>query len=242
MRSPGLHGNPALVKPTVLLFDIDGTLITTGGAGRFALERAFAEVHGRADACNHFRFDGMTDRAIVRGGLRALGEPETPESIDRVISRYVAILEEEIARVPADRYFLHRGMLNALDAAAARPGFALGLGTGNIKDGARVKLSRVGLHQRFDFGGFGCDAEDRAELIGIGARRGAERLGVPLAECRVVIIGDTPKDVSAALAIGGECVGVGTGSFSPSDLQACGARYAFDTLDQEGAIEALLDG
>jgi phosphoglycolate phosphatase-like HAD superfamily hydrolase len=230
------------MRPTVLLFDIDGTLITTGGVGRFALERTFAEVYGREGACSHFRFDGMTDRAIVRGGLRALGVEETPEIIDQVLSKYVAILEDEVHRIPEDRYFLHRGMARALDAASARSGFAVGLGTGNIREGARVKLSRVGVHERFGFGGFGCDSEDRAELIRIGAWRGAERLGVHVDRCRVVIIGDTPKDVAAALAMGGECVGVGTGSFSPAELRACGAKYAFDTLDQAGALEALLDG
>ncbi len=230
------------MKPTVLLFDIDGTLVTTGGAGRRALERSFEVMFGRADACTHFRFDGMTDRAIIRGGLRAIDEPDGEDAIDRVLAQYVEVLEEEVAKVPDSRYFLHRGMLEALDAAAARSGFAVGLGTGNIRAGARVKLSRVGVHDRFPFGGFGCDSEDRAALIRIGATRGAEQLGVPLPECRVVIIGDTPKDVAAALAMGAECVGVGTGSFPAPELVACGAKYAFASLGEEGALKALLDG
>ncbi len=230
------------MKPTVLLFDIDGTLVTTGGAGRRALERSFEVMFGRADACTHFRFDGMTDRAIIRAGLQAIGELDSEASIDRVLSKYVAVLEEEVARVPDSEYFLHRGMLEALDATASRSGFAVGLGTGNIREGAKVKLSRVGVHERFGFGGFGCDAEDRAELIRVGATRGAERLGAPLSECRVVIIGDTPKDVAAALAIGAECVGVGTGSFTASELISCGAKYAFTSLGEEGALKSLLHG
>ncbi|MGA9525685.1 MAG: haloacid dehalogenase-like hydrolase, partial [Myxococcaceae bacterium] len=150
------------MKPTVLLFDIDGTLVTTGGAGRRALGRSFEVMFGRADACTHFRFDGMTDRAIVRSGLQAIGEADSEDAIDRVLSKYVAVLEEEVARVPDSRFYLHRGMLDALDSAAGRSEYAIGLGTGNIREGAKVKLSRVGVHERFAFGGFGCDAEDRA--------------------------------------------------------------------------------
>ena len=229
-----------MVKPTVLLFDIDGTLVTTGGAGRRALERVFDLLYQRDDACRHFKFDGMTDRAIVRGGLRGIGRPDTEAEIDFVLRSYVPVLEEEVHRVDDDRYRLHRGMLEILDAASALPDVAIGLGTGNIREGARVKLQRVGIYERFSFGGFGCDHEGRTELIRIGACRGAERLGVPLEKCRVVVIGDTPKDVAAAAAIGAEAVGVGTGNFRPDTLVACGARCAFDDLSDPAAIPAVL--
>src|SRR5690606_2293953 len=129
----------------------------------------------------------------------------------------------------------------ALEAAASRRNVALGLGTGNVEKGARLKLARVGLHERFRFGGFGSDHEDRPTLILRGAERGAALLGAPLSACRVVIIGDTPKDVHAAQAIGAECVGVGTGGFATHELSAAGATWAFDDLSQPGALEALLD-
>ncbi|HVE83654.1 MAG TPA: HAD family hydrolase, partial [Myxococcales bacterium] len=190
------------MRPTVLLFDIDGTLVTTGGVGRRALERVFGELYGREDAISHIRLDGMTDRAIVRAGLTAAGAPMGPEEIDRVLTAYVEILEDEVARADPARYYLHRGMEQALDRAAARREVALGLGTGNIREGARVKLARVGVFEKFRFGGFGSDHEERVELIRRGAERGAALLGAPLAECRVVIIGDTPKDVAAAKGIG----------------------------------------
>jgi phosphoglycolate phosphatase-like HAD superfamily hydrolase len=228
------------VKPTVLLFDVDGTLVTTGGAGRRALERVFELLYRRDDACRHFRFDGMTDRAIVRAGLRAIGRPETEEEIDFVLARYVDVLEQEVRKIGDGRYRIHRGMIEALDAAAARAHMAIGLGTGNIREGARVKLQRVGIYERFRFGGFGCDHEDRAELIRVGARRGAEQLGVSLEECRVAVIGDTPKDVAAAAAVGAEAIGVGTGNFHPDALLACGARYAFADLSDPRALPALL--
>ncbi len=227
------------MRPTVLLFDIDGTLVTTGGAGRKALRRSFTELYGRADACDHFSFDGMTDRLIARLGLRAIGREETAEEIDRVLGHYVSVLEEEIRSVDPGDYRVHPGMVEALDEAAGRDGVAVGLGTGNIREGAKVKLDRVGLYERFAFGGFGCDAEDRAELIRVGAERGAKRLGTPLEECRVVIIGDTPKDVAAALACGGECLGVGTGAYRPQTLIEAGALAAFEDLTHPEARRVL---
>lgn len=227
------------MRPTVLLFDIDGTLVDTGGAGRKALRRAFADRYDRPDACDHFSFDGMTDRAIARLGLQAIGRQVTDEEIDAVLSRYVAVLEEEVRGVEDRAYLVHPGMVEALDEAAGRANVAVGLGTGNIREGARVKLQRVRLFDRFSFGGFGCDAEDRAALIRVGAERGAARLGAPLDACRVVIIGDTPKDVAAALACGGECVGVGTGAHRPEELLGAGAVAAFEDLTHPQARRAL---
>jgi phosphoglycolate phosphatase len=228
------------MKPTVLLFDIDGTLVTTGGVGRRALELAFERAHGRRDACSGFRFDGMTDRAIVRGGLLALGLSATPAAIDAVLAAYLGVLAEEVAAAPAETYRIHAGVSAVLDAAAARSQFAVGLGTGNVREGARIKLERVGLFARFGFGGFGCDHENRTALLRRGAERGAEALGIPLSQARVVVIGDTPKDVAAAHGIGAEAVGVGTGSFSAEQLLAVGANGAFASLAVPGALEAVL--
>jgi phosphoglycolate phosphatase len=228
------------MRPTVLLFDVDGTLVTTGGVGRRALELAFERSHGRRDACAGFRFDGMTDRAIVRGGLSALGLDPSPAAIDAVLASYLEVLGEEVAAAPAATYHVHPGMQEALDAAARARGVAVGLGTGNVRAGARIKLERVGLFDRFGFGGFGCDDEDRAALLRMGAERGAALLQRPLAAVRVVIIGDTPKDIAAAQDIGAESVAVGTGSFSPAELLAAGATHAFASLAIAGALEAVL--
>ncbi len=229
------------MRPTVLLFDIDGTLVTTGGAGRRALERAFERRYGAREVCR-FPLDGMTDRAIVRGALAELGRPCTEEEIDAVLATYVAHLDETIAEMDDAKYRLHAGMREAVEAGLARARCAVGLGTGNIKAGAKAKLARVGIYDRFAFGGFGCDHESRNELIRIGAERGAQRLGAPLAECRVVVIGDTPKDVAAAKAIGAECVGVATGHFDTAALLASGATYAFSDLAAPGALAAVLEG
>lgn len=230
------------MRPTVLLFDIDGTLVTTGGAGRRSMDLAFARLHGRRDACDSFSMSGMTDRAIVRKALDLIGVPATSDTISAVIDAYLQHLAEEVPRVADRDYILHRGMREAVDTALALPGFAVGLGTGNVREGARIKLERVRIHDRFSFGGFGCDHEDRVELIRHGARTGAAQLGAPLEQCRVVVIGDTPKDVAAAQGIGATCIGVGTGSFTPEQLLACGADYAFPDLTSREALAALLGG
>lgn len=226
-----------MARATVLLFDIDGTLITTGGAGRRAMERAFGAVYGRPEAMA-FPMDGMTDRLIVRQALIRIGAEVSEGAIDRVLAAYVDILREEVASCPDERYRVHAGMREAIASARLR-GAAVGLGTGNIREGARVKLARVGLGETFGFGGFGCDAEDRAELIRVGAERGAAALRVARRDCRVVVIGDTPKDVAAARAIGADCVGVGTGHYAPATLIASGATAAFADLSAPGALQAL---
>jgi phosphoglycolate phosphatase len=227
------------MRPTVLLFDIDGTLVTTGGVGRRALERAFERLYGRTDACAGFRMDGMTDRAIVRLALRAIGTAATDAAVDSVLPAYLQVLAEEVSGADLSRYRVHPGMWEAVERALGR-GAAVGLGTGNIREGARLKLQRVNLFECFQFGGFGCDSEDRTELIRCGASRGAQRLGLPLAEVRVVVVGDTPKDVMAARGIGAECVGVATGSFQVDQLLASGATWAFPTLEHPSALSALL--
>jgi phosphoglycolate phosphatase len=226
-------------RPTVLLFDIDGTLVTTGGVGRRAVERAFHRAHGRPDACSLVRFDGMTDRSITRLGLEAIGVAPSDESIDQLLATYLAELREELLQSAPDAYRVHPGVAEVL-AACAEPHVALGLGTGNILEGARLKLEHVGLYQYFGFGGFGSDHELRVELIRIGAERGAQRLGKPLSECRVVVIGDTPKDIDAARGIGAESIGVGTAAFTAQQLLDHGATWAFDDLTAPGALRALL--
>ncbi len=228
------------MRPTVLLFDIDGTLVTTGGAGRRAISRAFEKLHGRLDACDTFSLSGMTDRAIVRKALGIIGVDATAEAIDAIIDCYLSLLDEEVQKTEDRLYFVHAGMREAVAEARGRSGVAVGLGTGNVREGARVKLQRVGIYDQFAFGGFGCDHEDRVELICHGARSGARLLDAPLEACRVVVIGDTPKDVHAAKGIGAVCIGVGTGNFTPEALLTAGADFAFPDFTAPGALEALL--
>jgi phosphoglycolate phosphatase len=223
--------------PRVFLFDIDGTLVWTGGAGRRAMTLGFADVHGRTDVFDGLAFGGMTDRAIVRRGLQKLGGAIDDEQIDAVLEAYLSRLERELVSA---EYRVFPGVEMVVAELATLPNVAIGLGTGNVRRGAYAKLARGALGDAFAFGGFGCDAEDRADLLRAGALRGAAQLGRSLEECRVIVIGDTPKDVSAALAIGAQCIGVGTGAFTPESLVACGAHAAFRTLAETGVREALI--
>jgi phosphoglycolate phosphatase len=224
------------MKPTVLLFDVDGTLITTGGAGKRAIHRTL-EAAGVAIG-ESFSFAGMTDRAIVRRLLEQAGETVEEPRIDRVLEGYLALLEDEVSN--AERYFVHEGMLDAITRGEQHEAAAVGLGTGNIEAGARIKLARVGIADRFSFGGFGCDSEDRAELLLAGAERGAALLGKPRTQCRVLVIGDTPRDIAAAKAIGADSLAVATGSYDLEKLQEHRPTFAFSSLSAPGALEALV--
>lgn len=226
-------------RPTVLLFDVDGTLIDSGGVGRWAMEEAFASVYGREEACLSFAFDGMTDYAIARQGILALGLEPLRHLLEQLIEIYLKFLEEALAtghlQLPSILPEMKEVVRRARDL-----GMAVGLGTGNVFRGARLKLESVHFFEDFVFGGFGNDSEIRSELIQIGARRGAAQLQMPLENCRIVVIGDTPHDVRAAQAIGAECIGVGTGRFSPEILMQAGATFAIPNFNHPTALKALL--
>jgi phosphoglycolate phosphatase len=224
--------------PTVLLFDVDGTLVDTGGAGRRSIEAAFADVFADVAEPLSFPFAGMTDRAIIRRGLVERGLEVSARVMEAIVRAYLARLAVEVPASP--RYRVLTAVPELLDAVLAQRDFAVGLGTGNVEPGARIKLRRGGIAERFAFGGFGCDHEDRAALLAAGARRGAERLGVPLEHCRVVVIGDTPKDIAAASAIGAECLAVATGAFDVATLGGLGASRIAADLSDPAALAWLL--
>ena len=229
------------MSPLVLLFDIDGTLVDTGGAGRRAMLRAFdAHAKGRDEAWKRLEriaFAGMTDRAIARAGLAAVDQEASDAALDAVLRTYLEHLVTEISQTPS--YIIHPGVQEALARAKARPACGLGLGTGNLREGARLKLGKGGIYDAFAFGGFGCDHEDRAEILRVGAQRGAAHLGVALQSCRVVVIGDTPRDIAAAQAIGAECVAVATGRFTVEQLARHEPTNVFADLTAEGALAAV---
>jgi phosphoglycolate phosphatase len=228
-----LHGERSK-RAAVLLYDIDGTLVDTGGAGRRAMELAFGRTHGREDACASFVFGGMTDPAIARRGLSAIGAVVTSEAMARVLDAYLEALEDELSR--AERFRVLPHVVHALDRSRDR-GHAIGLGTGNLLHGARLKLERARIFERFAFGGYGSDAEDRAELLAHGAARGREIVGDPQAE--VLVIGDTPRDIEAAHAIGARCLAVATGRFKVADLEPLGPALVVETLADPRALAML---
>ncbi|MFO0692666.1 MAG: HAD family hydrolase [Polyangiales bacterium] len=224
-------------RPTVVLFDIDGTLIRTGAAGSRALRRTFETLYGAPDAPSRVDVRGNTDRRILRQALAHAGEATDEATLDRTLSHYLGVLADEVER--SEGYQVLAGA-RELVVAATGAGFAVGLGTGNVERGAAIKLGRSGLHPYFAFGGFGSDSEVRSELVGHGARRGAERLGRSLDTCRVVVVGDTPHDVAAARAIGAEVLAVATGGHPVDDLGD--ADVVVDSLAEVAALAFLLGG
>lgn len=186
----------------LLLFDVDGTLVRTAGAGRAAMERAIEEVSGIAGALRPVRLDGNTDPQILSEAFAlAAGREATLDEITEIYARYVVHLEMELETRAAE-YEVLPGALRIIEAAAAA-GYELGLATGNIEGGARRKLRPGDLDRHFAFGGFGSDAGERSELVraAIGRSRGWPNASV-------VVLGDTERDVNAARAVGVRCVGV----------------------------------
>lgn len=203
------------------------------------MERAFRAVTGTPDVFRDFRFGGMTDLGIVRAGLERVGRAFENAVVEEVLATYLSILPTEVEEAPD--YRVLPGVYETLDAVSGKDGIVVGLGTGNVEPGARIKLGRAELSARFTFGGFGSDAEDRAELLTRGAERGAEALGQATAECRVVVIGDTPRDIDAAAVMGAECVAIGTGGWTKDELLTHSPKAAFDDLSDEAALRAILD-
>jgi phosphoglycolate phosphatase len=232
-------GAVSATHPTVFLWDVDGTLVSTAGAGRRAIELTFERRYGRSDVVR-FNYDGMTDPVIIGQGLAALGlsPAEIARDLPEILREYLPVLAQVCAA--ATNFRVHAGIQAALTACEGRADFATGLGTGNVEEGARLKLDRVDLTRHFSFGGYGSDHADRAELLAIGARRGRGRLGVGDGPCRVVVIGDTPKDIAAARAIGADSIAVATGSYSVQALRDHGATWAVKDLAEPTALHALL--
>jgi phosphoglycolate phosphatase len=214
------------------LFDIDGTLLLSGGAGARALERAFAARHGIDGAMAEVQLGGKTDPNIVEEVFVArLGRRPAAGEIDEVLDLYLEFLRAELADAPTFR--LMPAVIETLDHLAAQPGVRIGLATGNIRKGAQAKLERAGLWHRFELGGFACDHRDRDRLVA----RAIERAGA-LAPHEVVVVGDTPFDIAAARACGVRVIAVATGSVARDALAACEPDAVFDTLAELPAWHA----
>ena len=217
--------------PTIALFDIDGTLLRAGGAGRRAVELALCEVledDNGSVSLESVEFAGRTDPWIVRTALMQYGVTANDALIHEVLRRYVAHLPRELELASA--FEVLPGVLSLLAELTARDDVVVGLGTGNTQPAAYAKLARGGLDSFFSFGGFGSDHTDRAELLRTGLSRGLERAGARHGGARVVVIGDTPHDVAAAQAIGAHCVAVSTGGYDGSALEAAGATVVVPDL------------
>jgi phosphoglycolate phosphatase len=224
----------------LICFDIDGTLLWTDGAGRRAIHRAMLDVLGTAGPIDSFRFDGRTDGEIVLRLAESAGIETNEALTGRVLARYVEHLAGELAR-PGHRTKVYPGVGELLDALEARDDCVLGLLTGNVVDGARLKLRSGGIDpERFRVGAYGSDSHVRTELPAI-ARGRAEALGISLRGADLVIIGDTPSDVQCGQGIGARGIGVGTAAYTVTDLLGAGAAAAFgDLSDTAAVVKAIL--
>lgn len=213
-----------------VLFDIDGTLLVTGGAGAVAWQRAFQELHGvEANIEEHTRA-GMTDPEIAEIIFReVIGRDGSEEERVAAIAGYLSHLADAVAE--SDGYRVMPGIEETLPRLAA-DGILLGIVTGNIEAAAQIKLARGNLERYFAFGGYGSDSRDRTELTKKAIERGGEVLGTPLDLAATIAVGDTPRDVSAGHGAGIKVVGVATGAYSVGEQQAAGADWAIPDVTQ----------
>jgi phosphoglycolate phosphatase len=225
----------------VVLFDIDGTLLLSGGAGRAALEGALSELLGRPGPAG-VRYDGKTDKLIIRETLRLMGfaDTEIESRMDDILDRYVTRLQGILAAERGRAYTLP-GVREIVDAVDAAEDLVLGLLTGNIAVGAEAKLRAVALDpSRFRVGAYGSDQEDRPMLPPIAQARASELLGYAVPGDRLVIIGDTPADVQCGRGVGARAIGVATGGFTVAELESHDPVAAFEDLsDTARVLEAI---
>jgi phosphoglycolate phosphatase-like HAD superfamily hydrolase len=227
------------MKRKLVLFDIDGTLLLSRGAGRRALVAAMADfLEAPAVAAELVRFDGKTDPQIVAEMLAAAGQPrpEDPARIAVVLDRYLALLEAELAR-PDHATDVMPGVPELLAAVERDSDAVLGLLTGNVMAGARLKLRSAAIDPgRFVVGAYGSDHPERTRLPAIAAARAEQHFGRAPHGAEIVIIGDTPADVTCGAALGVRAIGVATGSYSTAELASAGAYAVFEDLSLVAAV------
>ncbi len=243
-RGSRVHSQRTLSDAHVklVLFDIDGTILLTDGAGRRAVHRALLEVFGTTGPDDH-RFDGKTDPQIVRELMRMAGHAD--DHIDarmaRLLERYVECLREELV-IGASATTVMPGIPPLLDALHAHPDVVLGLLTGNVAAGARAKLQAAAVDpDRFRIGAYGSDSETRGDLPRVAQQRARDELGVVVEGHDVVVIGDTPADIQCGRSIGARSIAVATSHYSVDDLLAHDPSAVFEDFScTEDVVRAIL--
>jgi phosphoglycolate phosphatase len=227
--------------PKLVLFDIDGTLILTGGAGLRAMTRAYEDIVGHADALTGIPVAGRTDWIILHEALARIDRELDEDLFVNLRDRYLLHLTEEITKPGTGFNGTLPGVSALLEALELRRDVCLGLLTGNFKAGAEIKLRRFDLWRYFRCGAFGDDAADRNVLVPVALERASACGAADLQASDVIVVGDTPHDVACALAGGATPVAVATGNFTADALRASGAEIVFDTLADTDAFLRLLD-
>ena len=214
------------MMPSLVLFDIDGTLLRPCGLGRRSLDRAFLELYGRPGVFDGMRFHGRTDPEILGDGLAAVGAPAT--DFVHAIGRYLEHLEVEVTQSAP---LALPGVEELVVALDAREDVILGLVTGNVRRGAEIKLGRDDLFRHFPVGAVGDDHADRSELIRLACRRAAEAGYGAFAPERTLYVGDTERDVEAARVGGVVAVAVATGNMALDILAETSPDHLLPSLE-----------
>jgi phosphoglycolate phosphatase-like HAD superfamily hydrolase len=217
---------PHTLEKTLLLFDIDGTLIAGGGSGEHALRLAVRDHFGVEDVLRDIEIAGRTDTGIARQLLRKYGRPETGDAIGAILEHYLAHLARLLPQTPGR---LLPGVTELLGALRPRADVVLALLTGNLERGAEHKLSHHGVWQYFEFGAFADDHHERDKLGPFALARAREH-GHNVAASRTFVIGDTPHDISCARAMGAKVIAVATGGFPRGGLARHAPDFLFDDL------------
>lgn len=223
------------MEPKLFLFDVDGTLVTTGGAGLRALETTFRDLYKVTSLFPSLNPAGKTDFAIFREVIANFLEREArPGELDSIAAYYLDQLRIEMEMASALR--VCQGIYDTLGMLSVKPNVLLGLGTGNLERGARLKLNPTGLNAFFPFGGFGSDAEDRSQLLKVGWERAEQRLNSKIPPDRVFIVGDTLLDIQAARKIGVQAIAVATGGVAYDVLQNGNPDFLFHDMTESWSM------
>lgn len=225
--------------PQLILFDIDGTLIHSGGAGIRALNSALQDLTGISEGFREINPAGKTDILIIREGLDFWGFKNQDGFVPDFVDRYLVHLRVEVLN---PRGHVKPGVEALLQRLQGRDGASLGLLTGNIEEGARIKLEPYGLNPYFPIGAYGSDDVDRNRLLPIAVERFVQREGIPIDYRDCLIIGDTPRDVACARIHGAPCIAVATGPYSVEALLETGADLVVPDLSDTGRIASWIFG
>lgn len=221
----------------LLLFDIDGTLMSAGGAGTRSLNKAFEKVLGIKDAFKNFEMAGKTDILIVKEGLKRWNIEPNASLIVELIENYLAFLRIEINN---NSKHLKPGVLEFIQLNREKFNYPMGLLTGNLERGARIKLEPFDLNTFFPFGAFGSDHEDRNHLLPIAIDRFFFKFQRKIEFHQCIVIGDTPRDVACAKPYGARVVAVATGPYSKTDLEKTDADVVVENLLEINKLMPLL--
>ncbi len=222
----------------LLLFDIDGTLIDSGGAGVRSLNISFEEMFGKQDAFREIGLAGKTDPQILREGMTLHEIPYSVETAAQFFGLYLGHLRSQI---PHTQGHIKPGIPEALETLRMEERHIIGLLTGNIEGGAGIKLTRFGLNSYFEVGAYGSDEEDRNKLLPVAVDKlyRTRSLMVEYRDC--IVIGDTPRDIDCAKAYGAFSIGVATGPYTVDALEKAGADRVFDNLGNTCAFLSVLN-